>query len=301
MATPGINTKVKMDGEKEYRAALAQINAGLKNLGAEMRATEQDFADNADSVEALTQKNDVLERTILTQREKVEKLKEVVADATETYKEADKRTIDWKTSLIEAETKLKQMQRALDDNNTALEEAKNATDNLSGEMDDFGQQTNSAAEKVTDAADDIGTMGQKAGDAQRETMGLGSTVDQLTNKLGFSLPEGLKKTMDGISDVDLKTAALVGSFAGVAAAIVGVEKKLVSLTTEAGASAKELLVLSEVTGQSTDELQEFDYMSKFLGVSTDQLSDGLKEITNKMQEARDGSADAADAFGRLAR
>ena len=108
MATPGINTKVKMDGEKEYRAALAQINAGLKNLGAEMRATEQDFADNADSVEALTQKNDVLERTILTQREKVEKLKEVVADATETYKEADKRTIDWKTSLIEAETKLKQ-------------------------------------------------------------------------------------------------------------------------------------------------------------------------------------------------
>ena len=88
MATPGINTKVKMDGEKEYRAALAQINAGLKNLGAEMRATEQDFADNADSVEALTQKNDVLERTILTQREKVEKLKEVVADATETYKEA---------------------------------------------------------------------------------------------------------------------------------------------------------------------------------------------------------------------
>lgn len=299
MATPGINTKVKMDGEKEYRAALAQINAGLKNLGAEMRATEQDFADNADSVEALTQKNDVLERTILTQREKVEKLKEVVAAATETYKEADKRTIDWKTSLIEAETKLKQMQRALDDNNTALEEAKNATDNLSSEMDDLGQQTDSAAEKVSDAAGDLGSMSQKAGDAQRETMGLGSTVDQLTNKLGFSLPEGLKKTMDGISDVDLKTAALVGSFAGVAAAIVGVEKKLASLTTEAGASAKELLVLSEVTGQSTDELQEFDYMSKFLGVSTDQLSDGLKEITNKMQEARDGSADAADAFDRL--
>lgn len=299
MATPGINTKVKMDGEKEYRAALAQINAGLKNLGAEMRATEQDFADNADSVEALTQKNDVLERTILTQREKVEKLKEVVADATETYKEADKRTIDWKTSLIEAETKLKQMQRALDDNNTALEEAKNATDNLSGEMDDLGQQTNSAAEKVTDAADDIGTMGQKAGDAKRETMGLGSTVDQLTSKLGFSLPDGLKNAMDGMEKVDLKAAALVGTFAGVAAAIVGAEKKLASLTTEAGASAKELRVLSEVTGQSTDELQEFDYMSKFLGVSTDQLSDGLKEITNKMQEARDGSADAADAFNRL--
>ena len=94
MATPGLNTKVKMDGEKEYRAALAQINAGLKNLGAEMRATEQDFADNANSVEALTKKSDVLERTMLTQKEKVEKLQEVVAAATKTYGEADKRTID---------------------------------------------------------------------------------------------------------------------------------------------------------------------------------------------------------------
>ena len=299
MATPGINTKVKMDGEKEYRAALAQINAGLKNLGAEMRATEQDFTDNANSVEALTKKNDVLERTMLRQKEKVEKLQEVVAAATKTYGEADKRTIDWKTSLINAETELKKMQRSLDDNNTALDEAKNATDNLSGEMDDLGRQTDSTAEKVSDAADDLGTMGQKAGDAQRETMGLGSTVDQLTSKLGFSLPDGLKNAMDGMEKVDLKAAALVGTFAGVAAAIVGVEKKLASLTTEAGASAKELRTLSEVTGQSTEELQEFNYMSKVLGVSTDQLSDGLKEITNKMQEARDGSADAADAFNRL--
>lgn len=299
MATPGINTKVKMDGEKEYRAALAQINAGLKNLGAEMRATEQDFADNADSVEALTAKGDVLARQMQTQQEKVDALREVLQHAGETYGEADKRTIDWSTSLIDAEIKLKQMQAALDDNNAALDEAKNATDNLSGEMDDLGRQTDSTAEKVSDAADDLGTMGQKAGDAQRETMGLGSTVDQLTSKLGFSLPDGLKRSLDGLEKVDLKTAALVGSFAGVVAAIVSVEKKLASLTTEAGAAAKELRVMSEVTGQSTEELQEFAYMSKFLGVSTDQLSDGLKEITNKMQEARDGSADAADAFNRL--
>lgn len=299
MATPGINTKVKMEGEKEYRAALSLINAELKRLGAEMRNSEQDFVDNADSVDALAKKSEILGKALLKQQDKVDMLKKAVTTASETYKESDKRLVDWKTSLLNAETELKKMQRSLDDNNTALDEAKNATDNLSGEMDDLGRQTDSAAEKVSDAADDLGTMGLKAGDAQRETMGLGSTVDQLTNKLGFSLPEGLKKTMDGISDVDLKTAALVGSFAGVVAAIVGVEKKLASLTTEAGASAKELQTLSEVTGQSTDELQEFNYMSKFLGVSTDQLSDGLKEITNKMQEARDGSADAADAFHRL--
>ena len=299
MATPGINTKVKMDGEKEYRAALAEINAGLKNLGAEMRATEQDFADNANSVEAFAKKSEILGKALLEQQDKVDMLKKAVATASETYKESDTRLVNWKTSLLNAETELKKMERSLADNNAALDDAKSATDSLSREVDELGQQTDSTAGKVSDAAEDLGGMGQKAGEAQRETMGLGSTVDQLTNKLGFSLPDGLKKAMDGIDDVDLKTAALVGSFAGVVAAIVGVEKKLASLTTEAGASAKELKVMSEVTGQSTDELQEFSYMSKFLGVSTDQLSDGLKEITNKMQEARDGSADAADAFHRL--
>lgn len=299
MATPGINTKVKMEGEKEYRAALALINAELKRLGAEMRNSEQDFVDNADSVDSLAKKSEILGKSLLEQQDKVDVLRKAVATATETYKESDTRLVNWKTSLLNAETELKKMQRSLDDNNAALEDARAATEHLSSGLDELEQQTDSTADKISDSADDLDTLGQKAGDAQRETMGLGSTVDQLTNKLGFSLPEGLKKTMDGISDVDLKTAALVGSFAGVAAAIVGVEKKLASLTTEAGASAKELLVLSEVTGQSTDELQEFDYMSKFLGVSTDQLSDGLKEITNKMQEARDGSADAADAFDRL--
>ena len=212
---------------------------------------------------------------------------------------ADKRTMAWQASLNNAEAELNKMNNTLEDNNTAIEAAKSAAENLSKGMDSLGQSAGTAEEKISDSADDVDKLGQKAGDAQRETMGLGSTVDQLTSKLGISLPDGLKSSLDGIEKVDLKTAALVGSFAGVVAAIVGVEKKLASLTTEAGAAAKELRVMSEVTGQSTEELQEFAYMSKFLGVSTDQLSDGLKEITNKMQEARDGSADAADAFNRL--
>lgn len=296
---PNINTKFSVSGEKEYKAAISQIGDGMRVLNSEMRKVESEYSKNANSVEALTKKNDVLERKIYTQTEKIETLKAALQASAEKYGVADKHTMAWQTSLNNAEAELNKMNDTLAENNEALEKAKSEAEKLTNGMATLGQSTESAAEDISDSADGLGDLGQKAGDAQRETMGLGSTVDQLTSKLGFSLPDGLKKTMDSISDVDLKAAALVGSFAGVAAAIVGVEKKLISLTTEAGKSAKELKVMSEVTGQSTDELQEFAYMSKFLGVSTDQLSDGLKEITNKMQEARDGSADAADAFNRL--
>lgn len=299
MAVPVANLKIKLDGEAEYRAALSSIDKSFKELGSEMNLLSAKFSKNGDSMEALSAKSDVLSKKVETQQKRVDTLKKAVAEAQAIQEKAQK-TFDETASTLDAgseeyKTMAAQVQKTADQTAVWQTKLNNAEAELY-KMKDALEDNSSQLAKTTE---DLGDMGQKAGDAQRETMGLGSTVDQLTSKLGFSLPDGLKNAMDGMEKVDLKAAALVGTFAGVAAAIVGVEKKLASLTTEAGASAKELRVLSEVTGQSTDELQEFDYMSKFLGVSTDQLSDGLKEITNKMQEARDGSADAADAFNRL--
>ena len=60
MPTPTIRTKVAIDGEKEYKQALSEINSGLKVLNSEMKLTSAQFADNADSMEALTAKGDVI-------------------------------------------------------------------------------------------------------------------------------------------------------------------------------------------------------------------------------------------------
>ena len=178
MATPGINTKVKMDGEKEYRAALAQINAGLKNLGAEMRATEQDFADNADSVEALTAKGDVLARQMQTQQEKVDTLHEVLQHAGEAYGEADKRTIDWKTSLIDAETKLKQMQAALEENNDELDKAGANGSKFQQAMDKVKESVAKAKEEGTGAKGVFANLRESFSSDEKEAAGLGDALQR---------------------------------------------------------------------------------------------------------------------------
>ena len=54
-----------------------------------------------------------------------------------------------------------------------------------------------------------------------------------------------------------------------------------------------------MTGQSVEEVQEWQYASDMLGVSYDRVKDSLKEITNKMQEAQNGSEDTAKAFETL--
>ena len=49
-----IKTSIDLTGEKEYRAACTNINSSLREIGSEMKLTTAEFADNADSVEALT-------------------------------------------------------------------------------------------------------------------------------------------------------------------------------------------------------------------------------------------------------
>lgn len=299
MATPGINTKVKMDGEKEYRAALAQINAGLKNLGAEMRATEQDFTDNADSVEALTAKGDVLARQMQTQQEKVDTLREVLQKAGESYGEADKRTIDWKTSLIDAETKLKQMQASLEENNDALEKAGANGTKFQQAMDKIKDSIAKAKEEGTGAKGVFANLKESFADGKGEAVGLGDAIGGAADKLGINLPDGATKALNSLNGINAGTAAAVGGFAAVAAAIVKAEKKLMDITKESASAAKEIKTLASVTGQSTEQIQEFQYASDMIGVSYDRVKDSLKEITNKMQEAQNGSEDTAGAFKTL--
>lgn len=299
MATPGINTKVKMDGEKEYRAALAQINAGLKNLGAEMRATEQDFADNADSVEALTAKGDVLARQMQTQQEKVDTLREVLQRAGETYGEADKRTIDWSTSLIGAETKLKQMQEALEENNAELDKAGASGSKFQQAMEKVKDSVAKAKEEGTGAKGVFANLKESFADGKGEAVGLGDALGGAADKLGIQLPEGASKALNSLNGINAGTAAAVGGFAALVAAGVKVEKQLMSITKESAEYAKEVKTLASVTGQSVEEVQEWQYASDMLGVTYDRVKDSLKEITNKMQEAQNGSEDTAGAFKTL--
>ena len=299
MATPGINTKVKMDGEKEYRAALAQINAGLKNLGAEMRATEQDFADNADSVEALTAKGDVLTRQMQTQQEKVDTLREVLQRAGETYGEADKRTIDWSTSLIDAETKLKQMEQALEDNNAELDKAGASGSKFQQAMDKVKDSVAKAKEEGAGAKGIFANLKESFAGSKGEAVGLGDAIGGAADKLGINLPEGASKALNSLNGINAGTAAAVGGFAALIAAVVKVEKQLMSITKESAEYAKEVKTLASVTGQSVEEVQEWQYASDMLGVTYDRVKDSLKEITNKMQEAQNGSEDTAAAFASL--
>lgn len=254
---PNINTRFTLSGEKEYKQAISEIGSGMKVLDSEMRKVSSAYAQNADSVEALSAKNDVLERKISTQTEKIEYLRAALQQSAEKYGEADKRTMQWQTSLNNAEAELNNLNNQFDENK------------------------------------------QKIADSGKEMGNLGDVVNGLTSKLGIQLPDGMKSSMNAMGSLDASSLALAGGFAAVAAAIVKVEKAMISMTKESAAFADNIITLSMQTGQSTQQLQEFAYASELIDVSVDTLQGSLTKLTNNMQDTMNGTGNAKASFDEL--
>lgn len=138
---PNINTKFTLSGEKEYKQAISEIGSGMKVLDSEMRKVSSAYAQNADSVEALNAKNDVLERKISTQAEKIEYLKAALQQSAEKYGEADKRTMQWQTSLNNAEAELNNLNNQFDENKQKIADS-------GKEMGNLGDVVNSLTSKL---------------------------------------------------------------------------------------------------------------------------------------------------------
>ena len=299
MAAPSINSKIKLDGEREYKAALAEIKSGLNVLKSELNLASEQFRDNADSVEALTKKNDILDRTILTQKEKIEQIEKALQSSASAYGEADERTNRWKTQLNNAQAELVKMERALKDNEDALQKAQREAD---GTTTAFGKLKKALSDTKEQGGGIKGLFANLKeefsgnGEAMR---GLGDALTDVAGKFGIQLPESAQKAVQSLNGIHAGTALAYTGLGLLGAALVKAEKALISMTKKGAEYAKEIKTFSSVTGQSVESLQEFDYAAEMIGVSSDRIRDSLKETTNKMQEARDGNEATAAAYAKL--
>lgn len=271
MATRKVNTEFTVTGEEKLRRAITEINNGAKVLKSEMNKLTAEYDGNTDSAEFLTQKYDILERQMLTQKDKVEALKQAVADSAEAYGEADSRTQNWIIQLNNAEAALANTYGEMGRTQTAIE-------NMDKSLDEVSDSTGSAAEGVTS---------------------LGDVLDTVADKLGVKLPDGISKFTGGLGKIPASTAAAAAGIAAVVAIVIKLEKKLMDVTKETAAAAKELEALSLQTSVSTTDLQAFQYAEDFIGVSSDQLADSLKDLTTKMSDAANGNEETAAKFDQL--
>ena len=299
MAAPSINSKIKLDGEREYKAALAEIKSGLNVLKSELNLASEQFRDNADSVEALTKKNDILDRTILTQKEKIEQIEKALQSSASAYGEADERTNRWKTQLNNAQAELVKMERALKDNGDALQKAQKETDGTTTAFGKLKKALSDTKEQGGGIKGLFANLKEEFSGNDEVVRGLGDALTDVAGKFGIQLPEGAQKAVESLNGINAGAALAVTGLALVVAAVVKTEKALISMTKESAAYVDNILTMSQTTGQSAEQLQEFSYAAELMDVSMDTLQGSLTKLTNNMQNAINGTGDAKSAFEQL--
>lgn len=125
----GFGLKIGVEGERDFKKSLSEINQTFKVLGSEMKLVQSQFDKNDNSVEALTARNATLNKQIDAQKEKINTLKAALENAASSFGENDRRTQAWQVQLNNAQAALNKMEREVAQNNQALDNAGNEFSN----------------------------------------------------------------------------------------------------------------------------------------------------------------------------
>jgi len=260
MGYDNFGLKIGIEGEKDFKNALRDINQSFKVLGSEMNLVASQFDKNDRSVQALTSRNQVLNREIDTQKDKIGTLENALNNAATSFGTADKRTQAWQMQLNNAKAELNGLEKELKQNDTAL-------NNVSKEFNDAEKQSeqfNKAMKSSSDTADH----------AEGKFSSLGSTL----GKIGVGLGAGV---------------AAVGTAA--ASVVAGLAK----MSLSAAENADKIQTTAEVYSLSAERVQELSYVGTKLDVELDTITNAQSKLTKSMFAAKDGTKAQSDAFKQL--
>lgn len=105
--------KIGIEGEKQFKNALREINQSFKVLGSEMNLVTSQFDKQDKSIQSITSRNAVLNKEIDAQKDKIKTLESALKNSAESFGENDKRTQAWQTQLNNANAELNNMEREL--------------------------------------------------------------------------------------------------------------------------------------------------------------------------------------------
>ena len=137
-----IKTSIELTGEKEYRDACSSINTSLREINSEMKLATAEFANNASSSEALTRKQEVLQKQLAEQAKKAEaaeaalrKMREAGIDPTNTaFQKMQTNLNNTKAEMLKTEQQINGITESLNKTTPASEQFTAAAANIDKQL-----------------------------------------------------------------------------------------------------------------------------------------------------------------------
>ena len=312
MATRTVSTKLAIDGESEYRAAITRINAELKNMQSALRLTESEYKNNANSMAALSAKGEALSRLHESQKAKVdalrsalenarnaqqtyaqkseelrakiqannealEKLKSSTGDTTAEEEKLTKENEALTAELAENEKYLAAAEKGANSWQTQLNNAEvqlNELDSEIKENDKLLDEAKDSADGCAHSIDEFGNEVKESSDA----------IDELANALAAAglaktakeIAEALKECVDSAVAFEAAMAGVKRTVGGGDDFIAALGDRFKELSTVMPITTSELAKIAETAGQlgiRQENVEQFTTVMAKLATTTDLTAD----------------------------
>ena len=174
-----IGPRVGIDGEAQFRKEIQQITENIKTLGSEFKVVASAADAEGESIESLSKKNDILNRTVTELEKRLTAQRNMLDKSTQLYGEADSRTQKWQRTVNATETELNKLRGQINKNNTAMDKLESGTRDADDAMDDLGSAAESTGGKLSAMTVAMGNL--IASGIQAAISAVGNLVSSLWN------------------------------------------------------------------------------------------------------------------------
>lgn len=268
--------KIGVEGEREYRQALSNINQQTKELNSEMNLLTSSFDKNASAEEKNAAKAKILQQQIDNQANKVALL-------TDKYNKEQS-----ELARLKAE-----MERAATEYGANSKEAQKATE----EYNKFATQTSKTKTSLNQAQTELNKLGKQLEETKNPTQQEADALEDVGKEAKGAGEQGLK--FGDVLKANVVSEAIIGGVKALATAVRDVAKGMADTITDTVKWADDLSTLSSTSGVSTDRLQELQYMAGLVDVEVATVTGALTKMVKSMNQAADGTGDAAEAYAAL--
>lgn len=315
-----IRTKIVIEGEKQYKAALANINRQLKETKSALSVAAAEYA-NADSATRTTaQQTEALNLSLEQQRQRLALMEEQLGKVEDAYGKNSRQAVELRTKINNARVEMAKTETQM----------RGFTDSLDAITDASGQ----TGEGLDDAAKSLENIGDSANQAQGDVQDLAASIGDVVGQKLIEFEVG-KKALEGLRNgikwalneaiqgetEDAQALALAGSpevaerrrkikdevdrrWAGqrsgdqtvsdVAAVDTALGNAGITDDEYITRITNEVITLDQVFGQSTqDTINRATSMVNAYGITWDHA---LDLMTKGMQDFSDGGAQMLNAY-----
>lgn len=328
MATRTITTRLALEGEAEYRAALKNINSDLTLHKSELEKVTAQYQSNANSAEALRAKQSALEQTMSALTEKhraqnqmleqakkaqeqyraqVETLRKTLSEYSSTADRSSEKEKELSDELKQAEENLQKAGNAVSYYQKQINYTERDQAELNTQLDENARYLSEAENAADQCATSIDQYGKKVEQAGSGTEQAGAAVEALATALVASgLQRSLQEIASALSACVDASIEFESAITGVYKTVDGTEEQLAAISdgikqmsTEIPATTTEIASVAEAAGQlgiATDDVLDFTRVMIDLGVSTNLSAD---EAASSLAKFANITGTAADDYQRL--